>query len=105
MRPLSSKMPASVDSTLSSKDPSTRPSDSQNTGDGGSDDAPQVDIVRDTPKSPVTWEAINDNKPGWDIGVDEQKAVGKGWEMTDRKDENDENPLPQRDPDGDGDLN
>lgn len=103
MRELSAKMPAMVDSRLPAQDPATRPSDTSNTGDGGSDDAPVVEISRDTPKPSVTWESINDNKPGWDIGTAEQK--GPEWELADRRDENDENAMPQRDPDSDGDLN
>ena len=103
MRPLSAKMPAQVDSTLPAKDPATRPADTQPTGDGGSDDAPITEIVNKSGPPTVHWESINDNKPGWEIGEDEQK--GPKWETADRKDENDENALPQRDPDGDGDLN
>lgn len=102
MRELSAKMPSKVDATLPAKDPATRPSDTQQTGDGGSDDAP-VGYCSQTTVQGVKWESINDNKPGWDIGSDEQK--GPKWELADRKDENDEGGLPQRDPDGDGDLN
>jgi hypothetical protein len=99
---LSAKMPATMDSTLPAKMPATMPSDTQQTGDGSSDDAPQMACSQTTPKT-VKWESINDNKPGWDIGSDEQKLTT--WELMDRKDENDEGAMPQRDPDNDGDLN
>lgn len=99
---LSAKMPAQMDSTLAAKMADSMPSDSQKTGDGGSNDAPVTPIVRDSSPT-VEWQSLNDNKPGWEATDGEFNS--KGWEVTDRKDENNEGAMPQRDPDNDGDLN
>ena len=99
---LSAKMPAQRDSTLPAKAPAQMPSDSQQTGDGGSDDATPVACSQTTPKT-VKWESINDNKPGWEATDGEWNM--KSWETKDRNDDADQGAMPQRDPDGDGDLN
>lgn len=100
---LSAKMPATQPATMEAKMPSQIASDAPPyAGEGGSDDAPDVETSQQSTGG-VEWQAINDNKPGWEIGNDEQK--GPTWEMEDRKDENDEGAMPQRDPDDDGDLN
>ena len=96
MRELSAKMPATVDSTLPARDPATREGDTQQTGDNGPANQTPESISRDTNhgSNDIEWEAIDDNKPGWEIGTDEQK--GPAWEVTDRKDENDEGDSMQR---------
>ena len=83
---LSDHMPAQQDSMLPAKMDASQESDAPAyPGEGGSDTAPTIDMSQMTPKT-VKWENVDDNKPGWEIGTDEQK--GPSWELEDRKDEN-----------------
>ena len=101
---LSAKMPSQMDAKLPAKMPDSMPSDSQTTGDGRSDDAPVVEISRDTKRdSRLTWESIDDQKGDWQA-TDAKSGTGKLWEASDDI-EGPEGGLPQRDPDNDGDLN
>lgn len=96
MGPLSDHMPATSPATQDARKPSEIPSDAPAyAGEGGVPVASPGDISQSN-SGGVSWEAMNDNKPGWDVGSDEQK--GPQWEVSDRKDENDEGGLPQRQP-------
>jgi hypothetical protein len=68
-----------MDATLPAKVDANMPSDSQQTGGGGSN--PVVPIKRDSIPESANWECVDDNKPGWETA---DKKTGSEWELTDR---------------------
>lgn len=80
---LSDSMPAQQDSKMPATFSDNMPSDAPAyAGEGGSQDAPQVAISRDSQSQNAEWVNLQEKGPDWETA---DKKTGSEWELTDRK--------------------
>lgn len=89
-------MPATQDSQLAPRMAAKMESDAGPfPGEGGSPDAPQEPIKRDSSQSDPEWQNLNDMHGDRVMASDQKTGAADGWSATSRM-ESDQGGLPQR---------